>query len=120
MTPTTEDLVKWLRDEAATRMVNTFSTLDQQEAESLNDAAKFAAAADLITAQAEQLRQMREDAERYQWLRTAAMIEGTPRSRNGYRISWPTISADPPKDGGNYRDRFDAAIDAARQKEETK
>ena len=63
------------------------------------------------------LLEARQDAERYQWLRTSAMIEGTPRSRNGYRISWPTISADPPKDGGNYRDRFDAAIDAARQKE---
>jgi hypothetical protein len=45
---TTEQVVAWLREQAEARMVNTFSTLDQQEAESLDDAAKYATAANLI------------------------------------------------------------------------
>ena len=45
---TTAELVKWLREQAEARMVRTFSTLDQQEAESLEDAAKYATAANLI------------------------------------------------------------------------
>ena len=57
----------------------------------------------------------REDAARYQYIRTEAMIDYCTGSKRHNRISWPTIYAAEPSDGGNYRDRFDAAIDAARE-----
>jgi hypothetical protein len=63
-----------------------------------------------------QLAGAREDVARYQYIRTEAMIDYCTGSKRHNRISWPTIYAAAPIDGGNYRDRFDAAIDAARGK----
>lgn len=57
--------------------------------------------------------EVRADAERYRYLRSESLIHwGQGKLRN--KISWPTIRADDPIDGGKFRDRFDAAIDKAR------
>jgi hypothetical protein len=40
------------------------------------------------------------------------IVQATGRKRHN-SISWPTIYAADPVEGGNYRDRFNAAIDAA-------
>jgi hypothetical protein len=56
---------------------------------------------------------LRADAERYRWLRLQARIDSCGRGKRTHPISFQTIFADAPMDGGNYRDRFDAAIDAA-------
>jgi chromosome segregation ATPase len=55
------------------------------------------------------------DADRYRYIRLESMIEHCTGTKRHNRISWPTIYAAEPVDGGNYRDRFDAAIDAARK-----
>jgi hypothetical protein len=62
----------------------------------------------------EQLAEAREDAARYQYIRAHSLIHWENGKKHN-RISWPTIYASDPIDGGNYRDRFDAAIDAARK-----
>jgi hypothetical protein len=63
-----------------------------------------------------QLAEARGDAVRYRYIRTEAMIDYCTGTKRHNRISWPTIYAAAPIDGGNYRNRFDAAIDAARGK----
>lgn len=54
----------------------------------------------------------RRDSERYRYIRTASLIHWEEGEKHN-RISWPTIYAAERIAGGNYRDRFDAAIDAA-------
>lgn len=61
---------------------------------------------------AKMLAEARKDAERYHHIRTGSLIHWEPGKIHN-RISWPTIFGAEPVDGGNYRDRFDAAIDAA-------
>ena len=61
-----------------------------------------------------ELAEARKDGERYQYIRTESMIDYCTGTKRHNRISWPTIYAAAPVDGGNYRDRFDAAIDSAR------
>ena len=61
-----------------------------------------------------ELAEARKDGERYRYIRTEAMIDYCTGTKRHNRISWPTIYAAAPVDGGSYRDRFDAAIDAAR------
>jgi hypothetical protein len=64
---------------------------------------------------------LRADGERYRAIRTEAMIvQHGRKSAETYKVSWPFIAAPRQYVYPNYRDRFDAAIDAAiaaRQKE---
>lgn len=63
-----------------------------------------------------ELVEARKDGERYRYIRTASLIHWVSGKMENL-ISWPTIRAAERQDGGNYRDRFDAAIDAARAAE---
>lgn len=63
-----------------------------------------------------ELAEARKDGDRYRYIRTASLIHWC-RGKMENLISWPTIRAAERQDGGNYRDRFDAAIDAARAQE---
>ena len=69
----------------------------------------------LIAAVEAELAEARKNEARYLYIRTEAMIVGGGRKRRN-NISWPTIYAADPIEGGNYRDRFNAAIDAAMEK----
>jgi hypothetical protein len=64
-----------------------------------------------IEALVTELAGLRADAERYRHIRTASLIHWESGKKHN-PISWPTIYAAEPVDGGNYRNRFDAAIDA--------
>jgi len=55
------------------------------------------------------------DAERYRWLRKESLIHWERSKNLRNKLSFPTLRAFEPKPGGNYRDRFDAAIDAVRE-----
>lgn len=62
---------------------------------------------------ADEIAELRRDAERYQWIRTSARIDSCGRGKRTYPVSFMTVFAKAPKEGGNYRERFDAAVDAA-------
>jgi len=70
---------------------------------------------ELAEARAE-LAEARKDRERYQYIRTESLICWSQGKMKNL-ISWPTIRAVDRINGGNYRDRFDAAIDSARARE---
>lgn len=55
--------------------------------------------------------ELRADADRYRYIRREAMIVQCTGKKRHNQISWPTIHAADPMEGGNYRDRFDAAVD---------
>jgi hypothetical protein len=77
----------------------------------------FPAILDALEAAERERDELRADAERYRYIRRAAMIEQCSGKKRHNRISWPTIHAADPVDGGNYRDRFDSAIDAQIRRE---
>jgi hypothetical protein len=81
----------------------------QVGAVSAMDAAAMLAAADALEREAGLV----ADAERYRWLRAESLIHWEDGKRRN-RLSFPTIYAADRVDGGSYRDRFNAAIDAAR------
>lgn len=65
-----------------------------------------------LAAERARLAEVTANAERYLYIRTESLIHWeTGKKRN--RISWPTLYAADPSYEGTYRDRFDAAIDAA-------
>jgi hypothetical protein len=67
---------------------------------------------DRIAALETELAAAKRDAARYLHIRCESLIHWE-EGQNQNLISWPKIHAADPIDGGNYRDRFDAAIDAA-------